>query len=124
MAFKTILTLLFCFFTLVQLRAQVSKVTLSGQVTSLAGRQALPFVNIVLKTEKDSAFVTGTITNELGRFSLQDVKSGNYRIECVSLGYKALQKPITVGTLSPFLDLGELRMADDPRNLQEVTITG
>ncbi len=124
MAFKTILTLLFCFLTLVQLRAQVSKVTLSGQVTSIAGGQALPFVNIVLKTEKDSAFVTGTITNELGRFSLPDVKSGNYRIECVSLGYKALQKPITVGALSPFLDLGEFRMADEPRNLQEVTING
>lgn len=124
MAPKRILTLLCCFFTIVQLRAQVSKVTLSGQVTSAASGQTLPFVNIVLKTEKDSAFVTGTITNELGRFSLPDVKSGNYRIECISLGYKALQKSITVGTLSPFLELGEFRMADAPQDLQEVTVTG
>ncbi|SDE80766.1 Outer membrane receptor proteins, mostly Fe transport [Dyadobacter soli] len=124
MAFKRILTLLFSFFTIAQLRAQVSKITLSGQVSSVTTGQALPFVNVVLTTEKDSAFVTGTITNELGRFSLPDVKSGNYRVECVSLGYKALQKTITVGTLSPFLDLGEFRMADDAQNLQEVTVTG
>lgn len=124
MAFKRILTLLCCFFTFGQLRAQVSKVTLSGQVTSAASGQSLPFVNIVLKTEKDSAFVTGTITNETGRFSLPDVRSGHYRIECVSLGYKVLQSHITVGTLSPFLDLGGFRMADDAQNLQEVTVTG
>lgn len=124
MAFKRILTLLCCFFTFGQLRAQVSKVTLSGQVTSAASGQSLPFVNIVLKTEKDSAFVTGTITNETGRFSLPDVRSGHYRIECVSLGYKVLQSHITVGTLSPFLDLGGFRMADDVQNLQEVTVTG
>lgn len=124
MAFKRILTLLCCFLIFGHLRAQVSKVTLSGQVTSAASGQSLPFVNIVLKTEKDSAFVTGTITNETGRFSLPDVQSGHYRIECVSLGYKALQSHITVGTLSPFLDLGGFRMADDPQNLQEVIVTG
>ncbi|WP_353718355.1 TonB-dependent receptor [Dyadobacter sp. 676] len=124
MAIKKILTLLCCFFAIPQLRAQVSKVTLSGQVVSIADGQPVPFVNIILKTEKDSAFVTGTITNELGRFSLPDVKSGNYRIECASLGFKASRKNVTVGTLSPFLDLGEFRMADDPRNLREVTIAG
>lgn len=124
MAFKRMLTSLCLFLTLFQLKAQVSKVTLSGQVTSVTSGQVLPFVNVVLKTEKDSAFVTGTITNELGRFSLPDVGSGNYRIECVSLGYKALHKPVTVGTLSPFLDLGEFRMADEPQSLQEVTVTG
>ena len=124
MAIFRTLTLL-CFLAAVTgVKAQVNKVTLSGQVSSTAGGQALPFVNIVLKTEKDSAFVTGTITNELGRFTLPDVASGHYRIECVSLGYQPVQKFITVGTLSPFLDLGVFQMTEYTRNLQEVTVTG
>lgn len=124
MAIFRTLTLL-CFLAAVTgVKAQVNKVTLSGQVSSAAGGQALPFVNIVLKTEKGSAFVTGTITNELGRFTLPDVASGHYRIECVSLGYQPLQKFITVGTLSPFLDLGVFQMTEYTRNLQEVTVTG
>lgn len=116
---------LLCFLAIVTgLKAQVNKVTLSGQVSSAAGGQALAFANIVLKTENDSAFITGTITSELGRFTLPDIASGNYWIECVSLGYQPIQKQIIVGTLSPFLDLGEFRMTEDSRTLQEVTITG
>jgi hypothetical protein len=34
-----------------------------------------------LKTEKDSSFVSGTVTNEEGRFTLSKIKSGNYYLE-------------------------------------------
>ena len=32
-------------------------------------KSALPYVNVVLKTEKDSVLVTGTVTDEEGRFT-------------------------------------------------------
>lgn len=124
MAVKRFLMLLCCAFASAQVRAQVGKVTLSGQVKSAEKAEVVPFANVVLKAEKDSAFVTGTITNEQGRFSLPDVQSGQYRIECVSLGYKQVQKIIMVGTLSAFLDLGTIGMQEDTHVLEEVTVTG
>ena len=56
-----LLSLLIC--TVSMLQAQTSAVTVSGMIKGKADKTALPFVNIVLKTEKDSAFVTGTVSN-------------------------------------------------------------
>jgi osmotically-inducible protein OsmY len=48
---------------LYNLQAQNTVVTISGIVKSKVDKNILPYVNIVLKTEKDSAFVTGTVSN-------------------------------------------------------------
>lgn len=106
------------------LHAQVSKVTLSGQVVSEDKTEPIPYVNVILKTEKDSVFITGTITNEQGRFVIPDVPGGNYRMEWRLLGFKSVNQFITVGQLSPFLDLGVISMSQDQQALAEVTITG
>lgn len=58
--------------------AQTSGVSISGLIKNKSDKSALPFVNIVLRTEKDSAFVTGTVSNEEGRFTLSSIKSGTY----------------------------------------------
>jgi outer membrane receptor protein involved in Fe transport len=120
---KIVLTLCWLVIASAAAKAQVSKVTISGQAKAAKG-EILPFVNIVLKAEKDSAFVAGTITNEAGRFSIADVRSGNYVLEMAYLGYQTVFRSINVGTLSPFLDLGEMSMTEDAKVLQEVTVTG
>ena len=45
-----------------------NNVTISGIVKDKVAKTALPFVNIILKSEKDSVFVSGTVSNEEGRF--------------------------------------------------------
>ena len=51
-------------------------VTLSGkiEITENAQKVSLAYANVLLKTAKDSAFVSGTITNELGAFSFSELK--------------------------------------------------
>jgi outer membrane receptor protein involved in Fe transport len=124
MPFKKILFLLALSASLHSVEAQVSRVTVSGQSVSLAKKEALPFVNVVLKNEKDSSFITGTITAVSGRFTLTDIAPGNYRLEFTLLGFQTFRTPVTVGALSPFLDLGVIEMREDARILQEVTVTG
>ena len=60
---------------------QTAIVTISGMVKDKAALSALPFVNVILKKEKDSAFVTGTVTNEEGRFTLSNIPPGNYILQ-------------------------------------------
>lgn len=105
-----------------QAQAQNQKTTLSALVKDAKTQAALPFVNIALKTAKDSTFITGTITREDGRFSLPDIRPGNYLLSVTYIGYLTIQQPVLVGQLSPFLDLGTINLAPETRLLGEVTV--
>ena len=110
-------------FTVSMLQAQTSAVTVSGIIKGKADKTALPFVNIVLKTEKDTAFVTGTVSNEEGRFTLTNIKSGNYILQFSYTGFASKSQPVLVGTLSSFLDLGTIELQQDAKQLQEVVVS-
>jgi outer membrane receptor protein involved in Fe transport len=104
--------------------AQVSKVTLSGLVRDRNSGATLPYVNVVLKARPDSAFVSGTITNESGRFTLTNVKPGDYILENSYVGYDVGRQPLLVGKLSEFLDLGTLEMSESTLVLGDVVVQG
>ncbi|MES2005620.1 MAG: TonB-dependent receptor [Bacteroidota bacterium] len=98
-------------------------VTISGQVKDSKSKTVLPYVNIVLKTKTDTAFVAGTITNEEGRFLLTNMKSGIYILETTYSNFSKYRQEIIVGSLSPFLDAGVIELKEDPKLLSEVTVS-
>jgi outer membrane receptor protein involved in Fe transport len=98
-------------------------IIISGMVQD-AKKTPLPYANVVLKTKKDSRFVMGTVSNDEGRFTLANVKSGNYLVEISMIGFKSQQQKYTVGTLSQFLDLGIFELSVDATTLNEVTVNG
>ena len=102
--------------------AQTS-VTLSGFINDKNTKSVLPFVNVVLKTEKDSSFVSGTITNEEGQFSLTKIKSGSYYLEISYVGYKTSTQFLFVGTLTEYLNIKNIELEANATSLQEVVIT-
>ena len=103
--------------------AQTS-VTVSGLIKDKNTKSVLSFVNVVLKTEKDSSFVSGTVTNEEGRFSLSKVKSGDYFLEVSFIGYKTSKQSLYVGNLTEFLDINTIELEEETTTLQEVVVTG
>lgn len=105
------------------LQAQTAAVTLSGVIKNKLNKAAIPFVNIVLITAKDSGFVTGTVSNEEGRFTLLNVKPGSYILESSFIGFEPKSEPLLIGSLSAFLDLGTLELQQDAKQLQEVIIS-
>ena len=110
-------------FTASKSQAQTSAVTLSGLIKDKAGKTPLPFVNIVLKTEKDSAFVTGTVSNDEGRFTLTNIKPGNYVLQFSYTGFASRSQPVLAGSLSRFLDLGTIELQQDAKQLLEVAVS-
>ncbi len=103
--------------------AQTSGVSISGLIKNKSDKSALPFVNIVLRTEKDSAFVTGTVSNEEGMFTLSSIKSGTYFLQFSYTGYELKSQPLLVGSLSSFLDIGTIELQQDLKQLQEVVVS-
>ncbi len=96
-----------------------NSVTLSGIIKDKNDKTPLPFVNIILKSDIDSTFISGTVTNEEGRFSLSKIKPGNYILETAYLGYKNKKEPIYIGSLSNFLDLSTIELESDVSTLNE-----
>ena len=103
--------------------AQNNSVTLSGIVKEKSTNAPMPYVTVVLKTEKDSALVLGTITNEEGRFTINTIKKGNYYIETSFIGYKIVRQNLFVGDLSSFLDAGTILLPEDSKTLSEVEVS-
>ncbi len=123
MRIKVIIVFSLFVFTAFLSQAQTSAVTLSGLIKGKADKTALPFVNIVLIKEKDSAFVTGTLSNEEGRFTLENIKPGSYILQCSYTGFVLKSQPVLIGSLSAFLDLGTIELQQDAKQLQEVVVT-
>ncbi len=104
--------------------SQAKSVTLSGVLKDKTSKNNLSYVNIILKTEKDSSFVSGTVTDDEGRYAISNVTPGNYRLETSYVGYHTHIKPLLVGKLSEYLDLGILELEENVTSLSEVVVTG
>lgn len=102
---------------------QEDKVNLSGKIVDKASQEALSFVNIILKNEVDSSFVTGAITDEAGLFTLSEVAPGNYKLEASFLGYSSFSQKVYVGSSSAFLNLGEMSLSSSYQDLSAVEVT-
>ncbi len=102
--------------------AQNKNVTISGTIKDKTAKTVFPYVNVILKTEQDTAFVTGTVSNEEGRFTLSNIKPGNYLLEVSYVGYATKRESLFVGTLSDFLVVPSIEMAEMSTALNEVTV--
>jgi len=102
--------------------AQQSKVTISGLIRDAENKSTLSYVNVTLRSVKDSALVTGTISGEDGRFILPDVNNGSYLLSLSYTGYQTITRPLLIGHLSSFLSLGNIELDRDEVMLREVTV--
>jgi iron complex outermembrane recepter protein len=95
-----------------------------GQVVSAQGT-GFVFVSIGLHTAQDSTLIKGTVTDSLGRFEFQNIKTGQYLLAGNSAnGTKIyLQKLSIDSTTATNYDLGKLTLTDKTLQLAEVTIT-
>ena len=97
-------------------------VTISGLIKDKVEKSALSYVSVSLKTEKDSAFVAGTVSNEEGRFTLSNIQPNNYYFEISLTGYITKRQAIYVGSLSEFLDIATIELEEDIQKIGEVSI--
>lgn len=91
---------------------------LRGRIVS--GKQPVEFANVILQT-RDSAFVSGGLTDERGRFVMSNLEKGDYRLQVSGLGYESRQIPLPDFTVT--LDLGTISLDSAAIALREVTVT-
>ena len=98
-------------------------VTLSGRVQAAKTKAPVRFLTLQLRTEKDTAFVTGRLTDENGAFIFTGLGKGAYLLEARFVGFQPLRERVLIGELSAFLDLGVLQLQEVTTTLGQVLVT-
>jgi hypothetical protein len=104
-------------------------VALNGQNYQIRGEildeKASPMssVTIVLLNPSDSTLLYYGIAGNDGKFSIGNIRKGQYLLQASIIGYTSIYRSLTI-PLSGGEDLGALLMIPKPVNLSEVTVTG
>ncbi|WP_316750771.1 TonB-dependent receptor domain-containing protein [Pedobacter gandavensis] len=97
-----------------------SKGTVSGKVSALSSKLPMEFVNIVLKSAKDSVVVIHEVTDGKGSFNLKNIPVGKYFLQASFIGFDDVKTSVfnLEGTkvFPLFLD-------DTKQTLNEVQVT-
>jgi outer membrane receptor protein involved in Fe transport len=98
---------------------------ISGKVVDAQFREPLEYTNIILYTHKDSTQITGTITDKNGRFDLKNIKTGNYDLEFIFLGFETKRvKNIRITPSNLDISLGTVYLTQTSLNLSAVEVEG
>ena len=95
------------------------QIQIKGEIRDAGDSQPVEFANIVLQT-LDSAFITGTNSNEKGTFRLEKIKPGDYRLVVSYLGYETTY--VSILGIAKSIDLGKVLLQPSSVALEEVTI--
>ena len=99
----------------------LDKGTVSGRVIDSESNETLPYVNIIIKSPLGE-LITGGITDQDGVFEISNIKETTFIVSVQYIGYKTLNKEVTLNRGTKKLDLGTLVLEEDNTALDEVTI--
>jgi outer membrane receptor protein involved in Fe transport len=94
---------------------------ISGKVIDQTSKEALPYVNIVIK-DTAKKIITGGITELDGKFRVKNIPEGVSILEVQFIGYKTFSREITISNKKRRLNLGTLSLSEDATTLDEVEI--
>ena len=97
-------------------RAQGGTYPVSGRVIDRLSRRPVAYAAVVLAGQEQK----GASTDSLGRFRIERVKPGIWRLAVSSVGYKSLTTPeYMVSAATPFI---EVELEEDAAQLEAVTV--
>ena len=93
---------------------------IQGTLKKTADRTPVDFANVLLRHPADSSLVVGTTSDEHGAFRLE-APEGTFLLEVRALGYRPYHQTLTIAGA---LDLGELLLTEETKELSAVQVTG
>lgn len=95
--------------------------SISGKVIDQNSKEALPYVNIVIK-DTAKKIITGGITELDGKFRVKNIPEGVSIVEIQFIGYKTFSRQITINNKKRRINLGTVSLSEDATTLDEVEI--
>lgn len=120
-------SLVFCILSLITI-AQQSPSTgfkIIGNVIDSVSRQPVEYATISIYTLNSKTPISGTVTNEKGNFTVENLSEGSYKLVAEFIGYKAhTVNNITVNKEYPVVDVNIIALQMAATTLENVTVSG
>lgn len=97
---------------------------ITGYAVDSTLTKAVEFANVALYETSSGKLIDGTVADEKGRFSLNRIAPGSYRLLISFLGYNTRTVDNVVLAKGQTKDIGVVRLSPSIRTLNEVTVAG
>lgn len=98
--------------------------TVKGKILDRQKSEPLGFVNIKVTEQGSDKFAGGGITDAGGNFNVSGLKDGKYTLSLTFMGYKDVTRQFEITPAKREVQFKLLYMAEDAKQLKEVTVTG
>ena len=95
-----------------------------GKILDRQKSEPLGFVNIKVTEQGSDKFAGGGITDAGGNFNVTGLKDGKYTLTLTFMGYKDVTRQFEITPVKREVQFKLLYMAEDAKQLNEVTVTG
>lgn len=96
--------------------------TIKGKLIDSVGKQSLKDASITVLESKDSTLEVFGLAKTDGTFELKNISFGKMLVQITFQGYKPVNKTITLSKENAVVDLGDVNMLVQSKDLQEVIV--
>ncbi|MFC2090363.1 outer membrane beta-barrel protein [Bacteroidota bacterium] len=121
----TVLLVLFSTNIIMAAEPELKKGSIAGKITDKASNTALQYATVAVYSATDSSLINGTITNEEGLFSLENIPFGNYYLVAEYLGYeRQVRDDIQISDDQYYVEINDIQLTEGSTDLDELTVVG
>ena len=96
-----------------------------GNINDAITNDMLEYATVTLHNQSNGSLVTGVVTDNKGKFAIDNIKPGSYFVEATFIGYKSKKiNNITVDKSKKLVYLGVISLTYSDNELNEVVIKG
>lgn len=93
-----------------------------GTVLEASTQTPVPSATVSVWSGRDSTLVTGTITDEAGRFQIEGLRPGAYELRVSFVGFRTQRQPVEITPTAPRVQAGTIAMHEDAALLADVEV--
>ncbi|NEW81219.1 MAG: TonB-dependent receptor [Mariniphaga sp.] len=102
-----------------------SKGTITGIIVDNQSKQPIEFANVVIQKESDNTQINGTITDAKGKFSLNKIAYGKYKIVYSFIGFEQQETPLfTISEQNRTVNAGILGLSVSNQEIKDAVVVG
>lgn len=95
-----------------------------GTVVEESTKEVISYATVALYNNRNDSLVTGTISDDKGKFSISNINEGSYYLKITFMGYwDKIIEPIVFKENESTLDLGSIKLRHNIEALKEVVVT-
>jgi outer membrane receptor protein involved in Fe transport len=117
---RHLVSLTFIFLTLT---LQAQNINIKGKVMDELTSEAVPFATVAFYPEESNVPFDGTTTDLEGRFTLNNIQPGTYRLEVSFIGYATREVPLQIVSGQREINLGAITLEPKTTQLEELEVT-